>query len=235
MSVVVGDAFVQTLTANTNAGTGSFVTGAFGASIKAGNSIVITVADDAGVINKISSIVDSAGNTYTQRISNAATDSISIWDCLGIKGGAGVTLTVTYVSASITNVSLVAQEFKGLLFPATADKSTSALATSTAPNSGASGITSRPNELVIGGVAYTAAGGVATLGATYRNLGNETTNAAIHSAQEHKVVGTTGAQTANFTITSAAWLCAVVTYYGSFPSYKPPSLRPHAFSPGIAR
>lgn len=235
MTLVVGNTFIQTLTGNTSAGTGTFTTAAFGANTSTGNSIIITVGDDAGAINKISTITDSAGNTYTQATTVASTDSLSVWHCLGIKGGSSVTITVTYLSVSITNVSITAQEFQGLLYPAAADQAASTTGTSTTPTSAVSGFPAKERELVIGAVCYAAAGSTAALGTGYTNLGNETTNVTIHSAQESKVIGTSATQTASFTITSAAWLCAVVTYYGIAPSVRVNSLRPHPFSPGLAR
>lgn len=236
MSVVVGDTFIQTLTANTSAGTGSFTTGAFGLTTKSGNSIIMSIADDSGAINNITSITSSAGgNAGVQALSVASTEGFSIWCISDITGAASNTLTVNYNSVAITNVSVTAQEFRGVLQAAPLDKFASATGTSAVPNSGASAITTRDKELIIGGVGYAAAGAAATLGAGYSNLGNEVTNVTLHTAQQHKVVGAAAAQTATFAITSAVWLCGVATFYGSFPSIRQPILRPHPFKPGLPR
>lgn len=236
MSLRAGDSVVQTLTGNTSAGTGSFTTGAFAANTSTGNTIVIAVGDDSGSTNQVTVITDSAGNSYTRVTSVASTLSLSIWYCSNIKGGTTPTISVTYLSVSITNVSVTAQEFTGVWINSVAnDKFASATGASTAPLSAATAITTRESELVVGCLGYTGAAGVATLGAGFSSLGNEVTNVTIRTAQESKVVAQSGAYTAGFTIPSAAWLCGVATFYGGFPSFKQKSMRPAPFKPGLAR
>lgn len=228
--------FVQNLTSSTAAGTGSFTTSAFSRSTSNGNTLIITVADDSGLTNIITSITDSTGlNTYTQIFSTATSTSLSMWYCPNIRGGSSVTLTINYNSTSASNVSIVAQEFSGVLYLAPLDRSTSAIGTSTTPSSGATAITTKLAELVVGSVAYGSGGGTATIGAGFTNLGIDTSNAFIRSAQESKVISQTAAQTATFTTTSIAWACGVATFYASYPSFRPNTMRPAIFKPGIAR
>ena len=216
-------AFVQSLTAIGDPGTGTYTSAAFGSSTTSGNLIVVTVSDDGGIANGITSVTDSKSNTYVKvpnEFPGAAT--VSMWYAKNITGGASHTITVNYDDTITFASTCVAQEFSGIDTTAPLDVYASTAATSTSPTSGATSSTTLADELVVGGLAFTAATTTVTLGSGYTNLGTtHQTNAGV--GMESKIVSGTGAQTATFTLgASRSWSCAVATFKaataGSSPS-----------------
>ena len=202
-------------TALGNGTTSPVVTAAFGSSVVAGNLIVVTVVDDAGIAEPSMTVTDTGGNTYTRRADTGAANSgtHTAWDAKVVTGGASFTVTVTNPGGAFARLTIVAQELNGFTGTPTFDKvSAYAAATSTAALSATSGTLTSANEIVVGSFAHYSTISAFTLGTGYTNLGtNNVANAA--SAQESKVVAATTAVTAAATIAaSREWTAYVITY-----------------------
>lgn len=203
-------AFVKSTTGNTTSGTTAT---AFVGSTTSGNLIVVTTSDDSGATSNGISVSDSKGNTYTKALHTANASTLSMWYAPNITGGASHTVTATWSTAATGRVTVVAQEFDGGFN--TLDKSTSGAGSSTTPSSGATATTAAANETVVGGASYAGAATTITAGSGYTNLGTvSVANAGI--GQESKVVSSTGAQTATFSLAaSRAWVAGVLTFTGA--------------------
>lgn len=206
-------AFFQSTTCN---GTVSpIVTTNFGSTVVAGDLIVVTVVDDAGVAEPGMTVTDTGGNTYTRIADTLAanTGTQTMWYARVVTGGSSFNVTVTNAGGAFARLSCVAQEFNGFTGTATFDKiSAYATGASTAALSASSGTLTDANELVVGSFAHYATISAFTLGSGYTNLGTvNVANAA--SAQESKVVAATTAVTAPATIAaSREWTAYVATF-----------------------
>lgn len=206
-------AFRQSTTGNST--TSPVVSTAFGSSVVAGNLIVVTVVDDAGIAEPSMSLSDTGGNTYVRIADTLAANSgtHTVWYARVVTGGASFTVTVTNPGGAFARLTLVAQEFDGFTGTATFDKiSAYAGATSTAALSATSGTLTSANEICVGSFAHYSTISAFTLGTGYTNLGTQNVaNAA--SAQESKVVAATTAVTAAATIAaSREWTAYVATF-----------------------
>lgn len=189
-------------------------TTAFGSTVVAGDLIVITVTDDSGLPDSITNVTDTGANTYTQILIKDSSATTRMYYTKVVTGGSSFTVTTTR-NANASRVVIIAQEFNGFLGTATLDQHTFAFNTGTAADSGASGTTINANEVVVGGFGHAGATSVWSLGTGYSNLGTvNVTNAA--SAQESKVVSSTGTQNATANIVASRdWVAGVATFYDS--------------------
>lgn len=186
---------------------------AFGSSTTTGNLIVVTVSDNGGVTNGITSVTDSKGNTYT-KIPNESDGSstLSMWYAKNITGGASHTVTIAWNTSLVSQASFIAQEFSGSDTTSPLDRYTSAHSTSTTPSSGATPTTTTDAQLVVAGVAYFSTNTTTTLGSGYSNLASTgITNANV--SMESKVISSAAAQTGTFTLAaSKSWAAGVATF-----------------------
>lgn len=207
-------AFVQSTTGVSSGATNPTVSTAFGSAVVAGDLIVVTVCDDSGVANNITSVTDTGGNTYVQLLNKNGTACLSMYYAIVKTGGASFTVSVTWNTGNTSGISFVAQEFNGFLSTPTPEYTKFAGPTSsTSPSSGASNSTNVAQALIVTGMEYASTATTVSLAGTFTNLG--AVNTANHSsAQASKVVTATGAQTGQFTLAlSREWICAVVTFY----------------------
>jgi hypothetical protein len=206
-------AFVQTLTAQSTSGTTPLVSGAFTTSTTSGNFLVVAIGNDSGLTGTITSITDSKGNTYAKANDIATSVSLSVWYAANITGGSSHTITVNFNDSNTGNVSIVAQEFSGIMASGALDKTAAATGTSTSPSSGATATTTQANELVVASLVTAGTATTTTAGAGYSNLGGPTTITDARTAQASKIVAATGTQTATFTLAaSRTWACIVTTF-----------------------
>lgn len=178
-----------------------------------GNTIVVGVAiTNAVTLGTVTSVTDTQGNTYTKAVSQAGTAvkvvDTELWYATKITGGAG---SVT-VNLPINAVSIYAREYSGVYN--TLDKTSSALGSSSAINSGTTATTTKANELLVmctgdetgGTQTYQAAG----------NFGDMvgTTTTATGVSMSDAIVSATGAQTGTQTMTVAdEWVSVLATFY----------------------
>lgn len=209
-------AFVQGTSCS---GTASPITSTnFAGSVTAGDLIVVTVVDDAGIAEPGMALSDNGtggSNTYTRIADTLAANSgtETMWYAVVAHGGAAFHVIVTNAGGAFARLTCSAQEFNGFTGTATFDKvSAYATGSSVSPLSATSGTLTSANELVVGGFAYYGVASTFTLGAGYtNNTGVNVANASV--AQESKVVAATTAVTANGTIgASREWTAYVATF-----------------------
>lgn len=199
-----------------------------------GNFIWVGIASGLGTVT---SVTDGT-NTFTAGVAdyNYNASNHMIWYyAKNITGAASHVITVN-LSGSLS-VDGIAREYSGIDTNAPTDQTAQNTGSSSTPSSGATSTTTQASELVIGffgcGSSVTE-----TLGSGFSNLTVATVSASASAAAEDLIVSSTGTQTATFgTSTIFNWGCQVATFKGasSKPSFRPNNLRPHAFSPGIAR
>lgn len=180
--------------------------------VTAGNLIICTAEADVVAQDGIT-MTDSKGNTWARLVSRAraATFDLEVWYAIATVGGSSYTVTATDNGGGVDSL-IICEEWSGTATVSVADQSAAADGTgSTDLNSGASGVTSQANEIVIG--AGVASGDVTmTLGAGYSNL-TEVNSSFSTLAFESKVVSAAGAQTATLTSgTLGSWVMAVGTF-----------------------
>ena len=126
--------------------------GSFPVPTKAGDLLVLSASVYTGATNPITSVTDSAGNTWT-RIGTAHFVAGHFSDGeMWYSANAKPVTTVTVHNGSAVSVSFEAQEFSGVATTNPLDVSTGTANTGTAANSG-SVTTTAANELVVGFVA----------------------------------------------------------------------------------
>lgn len=177
-----------------------------------GNTVIIRLMLDGQASAQTTTMVDSAGNTYTRRGTEFLTsiDQVDIWQTTVTKTGAGV--TVTAGGLGNTTASLIAEEWVGTLV---FDKTTQALdasGTSTAINTGATATTTAANELVIVAASASSATAAFTVGSSYSGLTQKVSSPST-LATESKIVTSTGTQTGTFTLGAGAqWTAVICTF-----------------------
>jgi hypothetical protein len=208
--------------------TGVATTAAFTNAFAVGQLVVVTIAFDGGA-NTVTSVTDNASvpNTYNlisgASAGNGSTMYLATYYAIITTAKSSPQVTVNYNSSG-TNADVIAQYFNGFTGTPTLDKSQSSVnASSTTCTSGATSATTQATELIVGGGVHISTTSVFSLGTGYTNL---TTNniSARAVAMESKVVSSTGAQTATFTIAAARVNTgAVTTFYDNAGGGSPPT------------
>lgn len=212
--------------------TATVTTAAFPGATTASNCIVVAIADDSGISGQISSVADSKGNAYTQLMQTPLTSTLTVFYAVNIAGGTGHTITVNWSLANGSNLAVVAQEFSGIVktTPAFDFAQTNTGGTDTAATSGASSPSTQNDELILGFCATAGAAITFTAGSGYSNV-ISSAQVDTNVAMESKVVSTTGAQTATFTLSAARdWVTGVSGFLAAAPP-PPPAKVPGAFLP----
>lgn len=195
-------------------------TPAFTNALAVGQLIVVFCGSDGGATGNITSVTDSKGNTYTQvpgfnTANGGGTLDVDCWYAVVTTGhtGAAPTVSVNF-NAAATNMNAIVQIFNGFTGTPTLDQShTSDNTSSTTVTSNASAATVQAVELVVGGGVHASTVSAWTLGTGYTNLTSSDVGARS-AAMESKVVSSTGAQTATFTLAAARVnMGGVLTFY----------------------
>lgn len=210
-------AFVQGVSDTGAAGTTPEVLPAFGTNVAVGDLIVVLCGGDGGVTGLATGVTDNLGNTYTRvpgfDIANGAgTLNLDCFYAVVTVAGA-CTITCAFDDLNENGV-FVAQHFNGFVGTATLDQiKRQENASSTTCTSGASPSTTVANEVVIGLGIHASTVSAFSLGSGYTNL-TQASVAARQAAMESKIVSSTGAQTATFTIAAARVnIGGLVTFY----------------------
>ena len=181
-----------------------------GATVPVGDVILVGYCGSTSA-SAVSSITDSAGNTYSVlKEVSGTTSHIALWgSVLGTQLASGSTITVNLAAASGIR-DVVAVDFTSLTL--TQDvTAVSAAGTSSTPSTGATAATTTADTLTVGlfAVSNGTASGTFTQGTGYTkdqevSTGTTSTNRSL--AMEHRVNSSTGTQTADGTYgTSMAW------------------------------
>lgn len=222
--------------------TGVATTPAFTNSFAVGQLVVVAMTY-SGSIDSTTSVVDNAtpSNTY-KRISDASSAGAGqvLYYSVITTAKASPTVTVNFNSAA-TNIGVVVQYFNGFVDTPYIDRAKrQSNSSSTTVTSGTSPVLNKSVELVVGTGHYLAGTTTFSLGAGYTNLTqlNDSTNA-VAVAMESLVTSSVDALAATFTLGAAnANFGAILTFTdGAFNHFKfiNKGLRPHPFSPGLAR
>lgn len=192
-------------------------TSTFGANDTNGNSIIVVIGS-VGSVGNVTGVTDGEGNHYTKAfaVANATlTGEVEVWYASGIIGGTTNVITPAFTSA--VDPCIIAREYWGLVNQVVInsnffDQTASTTGNSPAPSSGATGLLTKPYELVIGAaVAGTSPG--FTLGAGFSNLATQAATLVTTIATEDMMVTSNSPVTATFGITSGQWACGVATFY----------------------
>lgn len=225
-----------------NGGTGSIAV-AYGVGNTIGStSIAIVLGTDttnALFASEFADVTDSNGNSYKKIFH--LWDSFSQLGCkayaaYGIKPGAN---TVSLPNDHNNPGSLFIYEVSGLGAQSNFDKSKSASqsATNTFDTAAITQITRWPNELLLG--AFAQSGTVAfTAGAGYSNLQTQNVTGMGQTATEEQIVSAFGKYNATATTTGTPnGFAVLLSFADTVVRYQinNTGLRPHPFSPGLAR
>jgi hypothetical protein len=134
--------------AGTESSAATSLTATFSTPTTAGNLLVLSASVYTGATNHLTSVTDSAGNTWTR----IGTYSVSGHNSDGEQwyvAGAASSTTVTVHTASAASVVFQVQEFAGIATTNALDTSVGASNTSTTPQSGSLTPT-RPGDLIVG-------------------------------------------------------------------------------------
>lgn len=196
-----------------------------------GNMILVVVCSNT---QAVTTITDTLGNTYSLVDKQSSGADMELWYAPNITGGATPTITVKVVSASA--ISCLAREYSGPRISNPLDQHVAAHGTSANLDSGASKVTDTPYQLVIGWGGIQAGNPTYTAGGSFGNLSTQQgVSQSISCAIEDQIVTTTGTQDATMTSSlSTNWSCGVATF-ATGSNFYAVKLRPHIFSPGIAR
>jgi len=143
-------AFVQ-YAGGTETAAATSLSGSFPNPTTSGDLLVASISEYTGATNLVTSVTDTAGNTWTRVASYNSSGHNSngeVW----YSAGAQPTTTVTAHTASATSMSLVVQEFSGVATTSPVDTATGTSATGTAAASGSTA-SSTTNDLAVGFVA----------------------------------------------------------------------------------
>lgn len=197
--------------------------------VQKGSLIVISIGLQSA--QTVSAVSDGT-NTYTQKIANTTNSVLYGYYSENVVAG-NYTITIT-TSASATGEA-IAREYASVRNPSSFDKSASSnSAGSTALDSTVTASLSVTSQLIIGIGATVSNVSVYTLGTGYKNL-TSLGNGSSSSAMEDQIVYSASAINATFTLGGAVgWGCGVMSFILN-PAPKPNNLRPHIFSPGLAR
>ncbi len=178
----------------TETATSTSLSGSFPSTTKAGDLLVLSASEYTGATNHLTSITDSAGNTWT-RIGAYDVSGHNSNGELWYAANANPVTTVTAHVASAASIAFEVQEFSGVATTSALDTSAGTSNTGTAASSGAA-TASLADELVVGFVAgHNNAEAISVTSPGYTNLAQETstgTTASIVSG--FQVVSAPGSQ-----------------------------------------
>lgn len=214
---------------------------AFATTPVGGNFIIVGVLADGLAKFQQLTVTDNAGNAYV-RLGSAninAVDQVDIWAAWSIKGVASHVITAGNLAN--TTAAIIAEEWSGAPSCNSFDQlktATDNTGTSTAVASGSTLTTQYPNELLWSATFSASSTVTATVGAGYSNLTSVTSSPSKIFVQS-QVVAATGTQSAALTLSAgSSWGTVLVTISDTAFNHKKwlnSGLRPHPFSPGLAR
>ena len=143
-------AFVQ-YAGGTETAAATSLSGTFPIPTTGGDLLVASISEYTGATNPITSVTDTAGNTWT-RVAGYNSSGHNSNGELWYAAGAKATTTVTAHTASAASMSFVVQEFSGVATTSPVDTATGTSATGTVASSGSTA-SSAANDLAVGFVA----------------------------------------------------------------------------------
>lgn len=202
-----------------------------------GNIILLAwEGDGATAINKANTPTDTAGNTYVRLLSaiNSGSFDLEVWVAYNIKDKVGNVVTVTDTLAGADG-TLIVEEWANATIKTTLLGSISNTG-SVSPITSGNIVTVNPNVLLWVAAAEAVGASDLTAQTGFSNLTQTSTtfsNIGICS----QVVNATGTYNGGFTSSvGVSWVCIMVALVAKDSNRKlGANLRPHPFSPGLAR
>lgn len=219
-----------------NAAATSSIALAFGSNTTAGSAL-IAIATTDGAATTLTTITDTQNNTWVPVATVVGSSfRFKAWITYSV-GAAANTVTV---ATTFQDSNLFIFEVAGLASLRAFDKVAFQNQSSSTALDSTAAVTTFANELLIGITANTPTPGLApTVGAGFSNLQALTTNF-NGGASEEQIVSATGSYSAPFGLATntGAETTAIFTFADQMQPRRIPyiaSIRPHAFSPGLAR
>jgi DNA-binding beta-propeller fold protein YncE len=194
----------------------SSISAAFPSANTAGNLIVAFVR--MSTATQSVSVSDTAGNVYTDSVSQAQTvdgHQIHIFYAKGIGGGSN-TVTATFSGAN-NHPWLAVYEYSGLSTTNPLDQTASAEGNSTTPSSGATAVTTSGNELIFAGAGLVA-NFTGTAGAGGGFAVQQQDNGTSRAINEVASVSSIGSFSATFNVNPTTNWSAVIATFRASPS-----------------
>jgi methionine-rich copper-binding protein CopC len=228
LSILINSAGGGIALSQSNAVQGSSVAtlaAAFPGSNTAGNLLLAFVRMSTST--QTVTVTDSAGNTYTDAVSQKQTadgSQVHLFYAKNITGGAN---TVTaHFSASNGHPWLAIYEYSGLSKTAPLDQKASAQGNSTTPSTGATPLTTSANELLFVGAGLSCTSTVTATGGSGYTLGQQDTSTS-RASTETCLVSATGSYTGTFTLSAAANWSAVIATFSAAGAASQPAIHHH--------
>jgi galactose oxidase-like protein/fibronectin type III domain protein/kelch motif-containing protein len=217
-TATVAPAFVQQVSAHGSGATSISVK--MPANVTTGNRLVVEVADWSSSKATVSSVTDSAGDTFTEVASTTASDGTNqtVWTA-PITASGGTEPTIMAKPSAKADLGIAALEYSGLSTAAgtaAVDQMAAATGTTTTARSVDSGLTpatTAPNELAIGFYSDSGFGDTLSGGAGYSTRVNVSPAGDIEFLVEDEIVGQAATPSASVsTGASTIWEMATVVF-----------------------
>jgi Calcineurin-like phosphoesterase/Purple acid Phosphatase, N-terminal domain len=168
----------------------------------AGNALVATIAVQAGTTTSVSSVTDSAGNTWSKGpvgLLAGSNTRVEIWYSTGAAPVAGVTVNLSAADLASANVS----EWRGVA-PTGALDAFAAQGNASAPTAPTPSITTTSSgDLVIGGMNFPRSG-TSTLATEGFTPLDDFTTSTVKGRAAYRIAGTAGAQSLSWNLSAAS-------------------------------
>jgi len=174
-----------------------------------GNLLVVFVGCHSISVT-VSSIADTAGNTYTKVTSiKDSYDTIECWYAKNITGNANNVVTATY-SDSVDYRTITVDQYSGCDTSTPLDQYNTGTGNDTAPTTG-NITTTAADEVLVAGV-YLRVSKTITAGTNY-TLRTLTNSAPSYAASEDRIISATGTYNATFSLDSATYWITIVASF----------------------
>jgi hypothetical protein len=211
----------------------SSMTATFGSSVTNGSLLVFGM--DLPAATPITTVTDTGGNQW--QIANAIDGTFErceLWYAWNVKGGASFSITANLGSSAA--MLMMAREYSGSLVKDPKQLTTLGTGSSTACTAGTMSIF-RPNPLLIACVAQNASAATYTAGTGWGNATNGDTSGTGRSrGMEDHAATVNGDYVAAITSSANQDFAMVAAAFDTISKgIQPNKVRPHIFSPGLAR
>jgi hypothetical protein len=224
-SVVIPTSAQPALVQSTGAsesGTANSLTATFSTPTTPGNLLVVSASDDVGSTNHITSVTDSAGDTWTKLL-DTYTAGHNSDGALWYSPNARSATSVTVHTSSAEAIAISAQEFSGVATSNPVDAASSQSATGTSATSGAATPTG-VGDLAVGFIAgHSDVEPISVTAPGFVTQAQQSSGVAASVVTGESVLGTTTAATFTGTFTKAMYWTAGLALFKPTATTPPPT------------